>query len=70
MSTIRISTDGSTMVDDSHHWIPVGDSQPKFGTKALLINIADGVAIIDRWYHSDYWTHWAPLPTFNKDEAR
>ena len=34
--------------------------------KMLLIDKKLGVAVLGTWRTADGWTHWAPLPTFDK----
>jgi hypothetical protein len=32
----------------------------------LLIDKRLGVAVLGSWRDADGWTHWAPLPTFDR----
>ena len=54
-------------VDRHYHWIPVDEHTPR-GVKLQLINRKSGVAHMGLYFKSEsYYTHWAPLPTFNKE---
>ena len=51
-------------VDDGFHWLPIGTTTPR-GCKLQLINRAAGVAVYGvLGTQVEFWTHWAPLPTF------
>lgn len=69
MSDWKISSDGTTVVSNSHFWIRVSSVQPPEGKKVLVANEAAGVAAITTWPEGRrYWTHWAPFPRFVKEE--
>ena len=66
---IRPSTDRSTVVNLDTKWIPIDANTPR-GTKLQLINIAAGVAHYGQLQAGDtFYTHWFPLPTFDKDKS-
>lgn len=60
------SSDGSTSVDPTYHWLTIDKNTP-IGSKIQLINKSAGVAIYGSISsHIDCWfTHWAPLPKFD-----
>ena len=64
----RISSDGAAVVDESFKWRPIDLTTPK-RVKIQLINITEGVAEYGRIksHRGNFWTHWAPLPSFNKE---
>lgn len=60
----QLSTDRSTAVDRSYKWLPIDSHTPR-GVKLQLINRRAGVAQYGRLTTDEFfWTHWAPLPTF------
>ena len=60
----RISSDRAAAVSPTVHWLPINEHTPN-GAKMLLINKAAGVAHIGLHTSTDdFYTHWAPLPTF------
>ena len=67
MNDFRPSTDSAAVVSDGFHWLPIDARTPR-GCKLQLINRAAGVAC-----HGvlgtdvNFWTHWAPLPTFTDE---
>lgn len=64
---IRPSTDRTTLVDTTLHWIDLNEQTPGRGQKVLLINRNAGVAVLSSWAPSTEWTHWHPVPTFRKE---
>ena len=53
-------------VDRAYHWRPIDKDTPR-GVKLQLIHQAAGVATYGTVTGSrTFWTHWAPLPTFQK----
>lgn len=58
--------DRTTVIDPSYHWQPI--STAPLGKKVQLINEAAGVATYGQVNGSkeQFFTHWAPLPTFAK----
>lgn len=60
--------DGAAAIDRGYHWRRIDDNTP-LGTKLQLVNKSAGVATYGRIYSRDpWWTHWAPLPTFEKED--
>ena len=64
---IKHTADRSTVVDTSVHWIDARETPPPRGSKLLCINKRLGVAVLSVWIPDFKFTHWAPLPTFRKD---
>ncbi|MCE2983412.1 MAG: hypothetical protein LW832_07585, partial [Parachlamydia sp.] len=61
------SSDGCAIVDADYHWIEINDDTP-INAMMLLINKHSGV--LHKGTHNklnNFFTHWAPLPTFKKD---
>ena len=67
--TIRTTTDRAAVVDTEFHWLDAKEHTPPLSKKILCINKWQGVAIISHWVSAFGFTHWAPLPTFKKDNA-
>jgi len=64
----KLTADGAAVVDPDTHWRKIDSSTPR-GAKVQLINKASGVAQYGRHSPSDtFFTHWHPLPIFDKDE--
>lgn len=64
--TVTSNKDQTTVVDREYHWLPI--SIAPLGKKIQLINEAAGVAtygIVGT--EESFFTHWAPLPTFRKN---
>lgn len=62
--TTQLSTDRTTAVDRSYKWLPIDSNTPR-GVKLQLINKTAGVAQYGRLGTAEtFFTHWAPLPTF------
>jgi hypothetical protein len=64
VSTSRLSSDGSTLVSDAYHWMPIANAP--LNAKLQLINRADGVANYGTITNANrhLFTHYAELPTF------
>ena len=60
--TLKISP--TTAADTAYHWRDIASDPPPQGVKLQLIHARYGVAAYGIYNHADYWTHWAPLPTF------
>ena len=52
-------------IDREYHWREIDKDTPR-GVKLQLINKKYGVALYSHYMGDDYFTHWAPLPTFRK----
>ena len=60
------NSDQTVAIDRDYHWRIIDKDTPR-GVKLQLINKAAGVAQYGRLGTSnDFFTHWAPLPTFQK----
>ena len=66
--TIKTTADKAAVVDSSYHWIPVAQHEPARGSMILLINRNRGIPVRGTWSPGSEWTHWAPYPTFRKDD--
>ena len=65
--TADTNSEGTVSIDRSYHWRPITSETPR-GVKLQLIRRQDGVAHYGVIHSNDaHWTHWAPLPTFNKE---
>jgi hypothetical protein len=61
---MRQDSTKAAVVDESYHWRLIDKDTPR-GTKLQLINRPCGVAQYAQLSTDDDWyTHWAPLPTF------
>jgi hypothetical protein len=68
MST-KTTSDRMALVDINHHWKPIDKKNPPpSGVKLLLIERKYGVAVISNYLSNSTWTHYAGLPTFERDE--
>ena len=57
---------GMACVDTKYHWRPITADTPR-GVKLQLVNKPAGVAVYGKLgTGNDFWTHWAPLPTFER----
>lgn len=58
--------DRTAVIDPSYHWQPI--STAPLGKKVQLINEKAGVAVYGSVnpLNEQFFTHWAPLPTFVK----
>ena len=58
--------DRTAVIDPSYHWQPI--STAPLGKKIQLINEKAGVAVYGSVnpLNEQFFTHWAPLPTFVK----
>lgn len=64
---MHTNTEGTVAVDRNYYWRPIDADTPR-GVKLQVINRADNVAhygVVRA--ASCYWTHWAPLPVFEKE---
>lgn len=68
--TTKTTSDKLALVDVFHHWTPIkSDNPPPSGVKLLLIDKRLGVAVIGNYSNGGSWTHYAGLPTFNREES-
>lgn len=62
-----LTYDGAAAVDRTYHWLEIDEHTPR-GTKLQLIHRPSGSACYGPLFgNNNFWTHWAPLPTFKKD---
>lgn len=60
------NADKTVAIDREYHWRPINDETPR-GVKLQLIDKKSNVAQYGRLgTTNDFFTHWAPLPTFKK----
>jgi hypothetical protein len=62
----KLTHDRFAVVDINHHWIDAKEHSPPRGAKMMMIDRKLGVAVLGVWRDADGWTHWAPLPTFDR----
>ena len=61
-----VDSSRSVAVDREYYWRPI--STCPGGVKVQLINRMYGVAVYGQYRPKEtFWTHWAPLPVFRKD---
>lgn len=65
--TIKLNTDKSAAVNRRLVWISIDDHPPPVGAKLLLINRANGVAVLGTYHAQHQWTHWQGLPKFSEE---
>jgi len=67
--THPLSSDGQAVVNRATKWIPIDASTPR-GAKLQLISKPAGVAQYGQLMSDNkFFTHWFPMPTFDKDET-
>ena len=64
---IKLNTDKSAAVNQALTWILIDEVQPPVGAKLLLINQANGVAVLGTYHAQHQWTHWQGLPKFEEE---
>jgi hypothetical protein len=65
---IRLNTDKTVVVDKSYHYRKI-DASTQRGGKLQLVNRYAGVAAYGNYNPAySFWTHYAPLPTFDPKE--
>jgi hypothetical protein len=65
MSDIRLSSDGSTLVDHDCHWVEISVAPPPPNVKLQLINKNLGSATYGYYEkENNQFTHYAGLPKF------
>jgi len=61
---MTLNSTNTVAVDRSYPWLKIDKDTP-LGVKLQLINRNAGVAVYGALTaHDKFWTHWAPLPTF------
>lgn len=68
MTNIKMNSDQFAVVDINNKWLDAKKYSPPRGAKMLMIDKKLGVAVLGNWRDTDGWTHWCPLPTFDRDE--
>ena len=58
--SVKVTSDGSAVVDTEYFWIAVDANTPR-GMKVQLLG-KGGVAIYALYDGDPFWTHWCPLP--------
>jgi len=62
--TVTQTTDRAAVVDKGYHWRLIDERTPR-GTKLQLVRRDAGVALYGvLGSDNEFFTHWAPLPTF------
>lgn len=62
----EINAAKTVAVDREYYWQPI-DTCPT-GVKVQLVNKGYGVAVYGQYRPKEkFWTHWAPLPVFRKE---
>lgn len=64
----QVNTDKSAAVNQSLTWLSIDDHPPPVGAKLLLINRANGVAVLGIYQAKHQWTHWQGLPKFAEEQ--
>ena len=67
MTNIKLTSDQFAVVDVNNKWLDAKKYSPPRGAKMLMIDRRLGVAVLGVWRDADGWTHWCPLPTFDRD---
>lgn len=65
---IKLNTDKSAAVNQHLVWLSIDDHPPPVGAKLLLINRANGVAVLGIYQAKHQWTHWQGLPNFAEEQ--
>lgn len=67
--TVDFNTERSVAINRDTKWIPIDKNTPR-GVKLQLISKPAGVAQYGTLMAGDtFYTHWFPVPTFDKDET-
>lgn len=66
--TIKLNTDKSAAVNQQLVWLSIDEVPPPGGAKILLINRANGVAVLGIYQAKHQWTHWQGLPKFEEEQ--
>ena len=67
MST-KPTADRAAFVDTGYCYMDAAEHPPPQGPRLLCIDRRAGVASVTVWNAKFGFTHWAPLPTFKKDQ--
>lgn len=63
-----INSSKTAVVDRDYHYLKIDKDTPR-GVMMLLINRRAGIPMRGIYTGDSFWTHWAPLPTFAKDQT-
>jgi hypothetical protein len=63
----KLTNDGAAAVAPEVNWRKIDATTP-LGTKMLLVSKPNGIATVSIRRSQDGWTHWFPIPTFDKAE--
>ena len=66
--TIKLNAEKSAAVNQQLVWLSIDEVQPPVGAKLLLINRANGVAVLGVYQAKHQWTHWQGLPKFAEEQ--
>lgn len=62
-----VDSSSSVAVDRDYYWRPIATCP--MGVKVQLVNRLYGVAVYGQYNKKEkFWTHWAPLPVFRKEQ--
>lgn len=65
----EINSNRTAAIDRNTKWIPIDENTPR-GVKLQLISKGNGVALYAVYSPTNrFFTHYYPLPTFDKEEA-
>jgi hypothetical protein len=66
--TIRLTKDGTAVVDTEYYWQPIATCPRSAKVQLLSVH---GVAVYGELRGDEkFWTHWAPLPKKPKEESK
>ena len=68
MTNIKLTSDQFAVVDINNKWLDAKKYSPPKSAKMLMIDKRLGVAVLGTWRDADGWTHWCPLPTFERND--
>ena len=63
----KLNSDKTAVVAPDVKWLPIDEHTP-IGAKMQVIDKAQNIAYIRVHYKGDGFTHWFPVPTFDKDK--
>ncbi len=69
MTEHKLTHDRFAVVDVNNKWLDAKKYSPPRGAKMLMIDRKLGVAVLGTWRDADRWTHWCPLPTFEREDV-
>lgn len=63
---VQLSSDGYAVVDKNYHLLDAKRYPPPKRGVMLCGNVETGKTVISKWNTAYGFTHWAPLPVFNR----